>query len=168
MRDFLARLIATGLYSGLTHHLPDLGRTKGGKRIRINYAGTWGTIPAWLIVYFLFEGDQFALGVAAIVTFFLSVWSAGVAEKAYGHDAKKIVIDEWAGMFVSLIMVPFSLPNYLIAFVAFRIFDVAKIPPSRQSERLPGGWGITMDDIVAGIHANILMQVLIRVLNISL
>jgi phosphatidylglycerophosphatase A len=168
MNDLLARLIATGFYSGQTHHLPDLGRTGSGKRIRVNYAGTWGTIPAWLIAYFLMGGHQTALAAASIVTFVLSIWSAGIAEKTYGHDARKIVIDEWAGMFISVIMVPFSLPNYIIAFVAFRVFDVAKIPPARQCEKLPGGLGITMDDVVAGIQANILLQVLIRVLHVNL
>ena len=168
MKDFLARMIATGFYSGYTHHLPHLGHTKGGKPIRVNFAGTWGTIPAWLIAYFLIGGDQLVLASVAIVTFVLSIWSAGVAEKTFGHDAKKIVIDEWAGMFISVIMVPFSLPNYVIAFVAFRLFDVVKIPPARQCEKLPGGLGITMDDVVAGIQANILLQVLIRVLQINL
>ncbi|HOP06598.1 MAG TPA: phosphatidylglycerophosphatase A [candidate division Zixibacteria bacterium] len=137
MKTTFAKLIATGLYSGF-------GRP---------YPGTWGTIPAWLIAYFLIRGDQMILGIVAAVTFVVSVWSAGEAEKVYGHDARKIVIDEWTGMFITLILVPYSLPNYLIAFVAFRGFDVIKIPPARQSEKLPGGWGITMDDVVAGIQA---------------
>ena len=71
----------------------------------------------------------------------------------FGHDARKIVIDEWAGMFVTLLLVPFSFQNYLIAFVMFRIFDVVKIPPARNAEKLPGGWGVTMDDMVAGVQA---------------
>lgn len=168
MKDFLARLIATGFYSGHTHHLPHLGHTATGRAIRVNFAGTWGTIPAWLIAYFLISGDQFVLAAVTVVVFVVSIWSAGVAEQTYGHDAKKIVIDEWAGMFISVIMVPFSLPNYVIAFVAFRLFDVVKIPPARQCENLPGGWGITMDDVVAGIQANLLLQLLIRVLHITL
>lgn len=137
MKSTLAKLIATGLYSGF-------GRP---------YPGTWGTIPAWLIAYFFIRGDQMILGIVAVITFVVSVWSAGEAEKVYGHDARKIVIDEWTGMFITLILVPYSLANYLIAFVAFRGFDVIKIPPARQSEKLPGGWGITMDDVVGGVQA---------------
>lgn len=145
----LAKLIATGLYSGF-------GRP---------YPGTWGTIPAWLIAYFLIRGDQTILAVAAVVCIPISVWAAGEAEKAYGHDARKIVIDEWVGMFVTLLFVPFSLFNYGLAFFAFRGFDVFKFWPARQSEQLPGGWGITADDIIAGIQANVAVHLVIWVLN---
>ena len=68
-------------------------------------------------------------------------------------------------MFVALLFVPYSLINYVIAFFAFRFFDVVKIPPARQLERLRGGWGVTMDDIAAGIHANLATQLAIYILN---
>ena len=145
MKDSLVRLIATGLYSG--YGWP--------------YPGTWGTIPAWLIAYFVIAGNQWVLVPAVVVCFVVSVWSAGSAEKMFGHDARKIVIDEWTGMFVTLLFVPYSLTNYAIAFFAFRGFDVVKIPPAAQSEKLPGGWGITMDDIVAGVQANIVTRLII-------
>lgn len=137
MKDHIVRLVATGLYSG--YGWP--------------YPGTWGTGPAWLIAYFLIGGDQRLLIGAVVLSTVLSVWAAGEAEKMFGHDARKIVIDEWAGMFVTLLFVPFSFQNYLIAFVMFRAFDVVKIPPARNAEKLPGGWGVTMDDIVAGVQA---------------
>lgn len=142
----LTILIATGLYTGYGKPFP----------------GTWGTIPAWLIGYFLISGDQLVLAIVTILTFFISVWSASKTEDFFGHDSKKIVIDEWAGMFVTILFVPFSVINYLIAFILFRAFDVIKIPPVRQLERLPGGWGVTMDDIAAGIYANILTQIIIK------
>ena len=145
MKKRLVIFLATGIYSGF---FPII-------------AGTIGTIPAWLIVYFLIGNNPLVLGLLTAVTFVLSVWSAGEAEKMFGHDAKKIVIDEWAGMFLTLLFIPFSLTNYLIAFFAFRFFDVAKVPPASQAERLPRGWGITLDDIIAGIYANILTRVII-------
>jgi len=149
LKEKIALIIATGCFSGY-------GRP---------FSGTWGTIPAWLISFYLIEGDQPLLMAAIAVTFLLSVWSAGEAEKIFGHDNGKIVIDEWAGMFVSLLFVPYSLLNYINAFFAFRFFDVVKIPPARQFERLPSGWGVTMDDIVAGIHANLATQLAIYILN---
>jgi len=142
MKRTLAKLIATGLYSGKMRPFP----------------GTWGTIPAWLIAFFLIRGDQFVLAIVAGVTTVLSVWSSSEAEKVYGHDAKVIVIDEWAGMFFTLILVPYSLFNYVLAFLVWRAFDVVKIPPARQSEKLPGGWGITMDDVIGGIQACLAMH----------
>jgi phosphatidylglycerophosphatase A len=145
MKKGLIVFLATGIYSGF---FPIV-------------AGTIGTIPAWLIAYFFLGAHPWLLAAVTAITFILAVWSAGEAEKMYGHDAKKIVIDEWAGMFVTVLFIPVSLVNYLIAFFAFRFFDVAKVPPASQAERLPRGWGITMDDIIAGIYANILTRVII-------
>ncbi len=137
MKQFLAKLIATGLYSGYGRPFP----------------GTWGTIPALLIAYFLIGGNQHLLFAAAVVTTAVSAWAANEAESFFGHDARKIVIDEWAGMFITLLFVPISPANYLVGFIAFRLFDVLKIPPARQAENLPGGLGVTADDVVAGIQA---------------
>ncbi len=145
MKDSLVKFLATGLYSGFLKPYP----------------GTWGTIPAWLIAFYFLRGDTVGLVVAIVVSFFASVWLSGEAEKTFGHDARVIVIDEWLGMFVTLLFVPYSLVNYALAFVAFRAFDVFKIWPARQLERLPGGWGITMDDLVAGIQANLFVQIVI-------
>ncbi|HOD67229.1 MAG TPA: phosphatidylglycerophosphatase A [candidate division Zixibacteria bacterium] len=148
MKRGLVQLIAGGLYSGASPIVP----------------GTTGSIPPWLIAWFLLAGNQAALGIVAVLTVFVSVWAAGEAERFYGHDAKKIVIDEWAGMFLTLLFVPYSLVNYLIGFAAFRAFDVVKIPPAAQAERLPRGWGVTMDDVVAGVQANILTQIVVRLI----
>ena len=145
MKDSLVKFLATGLYSGLMKPYP----------------GTWGTIPAWLIAFFLLRGDHLVLITATFLCFFASVWLSGEAEKTYGHDARVIVIDEWLGMFVSVLFIPISLVNYALAFFAFRAFDVFKFWPARQLERLPGGWGITMDDLVAGVQANLFVQFMI-------
>ncbi len=126
--------------------------------------GTVGSIPAWLIAFFLIGDNTFVLAAVTVVTFCASIWSAGKAERTLGRDARKIVIDEWAGMFLALLFVPYSFGNYVIAFFAFRAFDVVKIPPAAQAEKLPGGWGVTMDDVVAGIQANILTQLVIYTL----
>ncbi len=135
--------VATGLYSGYLRP----------------FSGTWGTIPAWALAYFVTGAHPIWHIAATIALLFISVWAAGEAEKTLGQDAKSIVIDEWAGMFVSVLFVPVSLTNYLIAFVAFRFFDVVKLPPAAQFERLHGGWGVTMDDVAAGVHACIVVHI---------
>ena len=145
----VANIVATGIFSGFMKPFP----------------GTWGTLPALAIAILILKGDLALTVIAVVITFLLSVWSSGEAEKVYGHDARKIVIDEWAGMFVALVLVPFSYLNFVIAFVLFRAFDVVKIPPARQFERLPGGWGITMDDIAAGVQANLATHLTIFLLN---
>lgn len=138
-------MLATGFWSGYFPVTP----------------GTFGSIPPWLIAFFLIQNNQLWLIVAAIVATIVSVWSAGETEKELGHDARKIVIDEWAGMFITLLFVPYSLINYAIAFFVFRALDVVKIYPARQAEQLPGGWGVTMDDVVAGVQSNLVTHLII-------
>ena len=145
MMKHLSLFVATGMYSGYLRP----------------YSGTWGTIPAWLIAFYLIQGNILYLAITTVVVFILSVWSAGEAEKVYGHDSKNIVIDEWAGMFVTLLFIPVTLKAYIIAFLLFRLFDVVKLYPAAQFENLPGGWGVTMDDVAAGVYANFATQLVL-------
>jgi len=147
MKNFLIKFLASGLFTGYLKPFP----------------GTWGTIPAWLIAWFLFKGDPPLLWGAAILSTILSIAVASLAEPLMGHDSRQIVIDEWAGMFVSLLFVPYSLQMYIGAFVAFRAFDVVKIWPARQLESLPSGLGVTMDDVAAGIQTLLFVQIVIYV-----
>ncbi|MEA3296727.1 MAG: phosphatidylglycerophosphatase A, partial [candidate division Zixibacteria bacterium] len=101
MKKELIKLIATGFYSGYGRPFP----------------GTWGTIPALLIAFFLIGDNQVILAAVAVLTFIVSVWTANEAEGFFGHDARRIVIDEWAGMFVTVLFVPYSPVNYIIAFI---------------------------------------------------
>jgi phosphatidylglycerophosphatase A len=83
----------------------------------------------------------------------LAVWSAGEAERTLGHDAKPIVIDEVVGQSLALLFVPHSPLAFFAAFVLFRGFDVWKPLGAREIQRLPGGWGVVADDVVAGLTA---------------
>ena len=145
MRKHLVRMVATGLYSGYAPLT----------------SGTFGTIPAVLITYFLI-GNNYQLAAAVLlVSTVISVWAAGEAEQLFGHDSKKIVIDEWAGWFVTAMFVPVTWQNMLIAFVVFRFFDVVKFWPAARLEKLSGGWGVTFDDIAAGVQACLTTHLLI-------
>lgn len=136
---------ASGFYTGYSPLIP----------------GTTGSIPPWIIGYFLIGNDQTTLWIAAGITVILSVYLSTIAEPIMGHDSKKIVIDEWAGMFISFLLIPFTFTNYLIAFLAFRALDAIKFFPANEAEKLPKGWGVTADDIVAGIQANLLTRLII-------
>ena len=90
-------------------------------------------------------------------------------QRAFGQsDPKQCSLDEWAGQALALCLLPFGTTwhEWLIAvgaaFVAFRIFDILKPPPCRRAEKLPHGWGIVADDLMAGVYANILCQLLLR------
>ncbi len=95
------------------------------------------------------------------MTFFAALWSATGAEKVWGKDSRKIVIDEGCGLLVTLLFLPKRLFLYILAFVIFRFLDIVKPPPARDCEKLEGGLGVTLDDVVAGIYANIILQVLV-------
>ena len=83
----------------------------------------------------------------------IAVWAAGEAEKELGHDAKPICIDEAVGQVISLLFVPHTIAAFATAFALFRVFDVIKPFGARQIQDLPGGWGVVMDDVIAGIVA---------------
>jgi phosphatidylglycerophosphatase A len=84
-------------------------------------------------------------------------------------DPGHVVLDEFAGQWIALIGLPFSslhaaLAVLVVQFFLFRFFDVLKAPPARQLERLPDGWGILLDDLAAGIFANVVGQIIFRYL----
>jgi phosphatidylglycerophosphatase A len=90
----------------------------------------------------------------------LSVWISDRAEAALNsHDDSRIVIDEWIGAWIALWGLDQRINHYFIlAFVFFRVFDVMKGPLGRVLQRLRGGWGVTADDVYAGIAANLLWR----------
>jgi phosphatidylglycerophosphatase A len=83
----------------------------------------------------------------------IAIWAAGEAEKELGHDAGPIVIDEAVGQSLALLFVPHTWIAFAAAFVLFRIFDVWKPLGAREAQALPGGIGVVIDDIIAGITA---------------
>ncbi len=101
----------------------------------------------------------FLMGISA-----LAVWIAGRAEQLLGReDDGRIVIDEVVGMLASLALLPARIDVAIVGFFLFRLFDIWKPPPARLAERLPGGLGVVMDDVVAGLYANLVGQVVWRV-----
>lgn len=117
--------------------------------------GTWGTLAALPLWYVMRHSSflWFLLGVFVVALIAIAV--ARAAEKITdGHDAQWIVIDEVAGMLVAAIGVPFSLWQVVFAFVLFRLFDALKPPPIRQlDDHVPGGLGVVVDDLAAGVFA---------------
>jgi len=74
-------------------------------------------------------------------------------EKDLGHDPSIVVIDEVLGMGISLLFLPRNFWLFFIAFLLFRVFDILKPPPINLSQKLPAGWGIMIDDVIAGFYA---------------
>jgi phosphatidylglycerophosphatase A len=94
----------------------------------------------------------------------VAVAVSGAAEKTLGHDAKPIVADEVVGQSIALLFAPHQVAAFAAAFVLFRVFDVWKPLGAREVQRLPGGWGVVADDVVAGLTACGVLQLALWVL----
>ncbi len=96
-----------------------------------------------------------------IIFIFLSfIVSKHAIEKFGKEDPGEIVIDEVCGYMVSMFLIPFSIINIALGFFIFRLFDIVKPYPARKLEKLPGGYGVVMDDVAAGIYTNLLLQLI--------
>jgi len=122
--------------------------------------GTWGTLAAIPIWWALRGLATLPFAIVVLAVCFVSVLVAEAAERIYGkHDVQKIVIDEVAGLLVTAIGVPFRWPEVIAAFVLFRLLDMTKPGPIRTlDERVPGGLGVVLDDVGAGLVACALLH----------
>ncbi len=128
--------------------------------------GTAGALGGCLIACLLQQYTPFLLPsliFLIVLFFFLGVYSSGKLEKEWGKDPSKVVIDEVVGMWIALLMIPSGWMYTLAAFILFRFFDIYKPLFIRKAENLKGGWGIMMDDVVAGIYANVLIQLFVLI-----
>jgi phosphatidylglycerophosphatase A len=142
----LSRLLATGFYSGFFPFAP----------------GTVGSLVA-LLPFLLIPLPNTAAWFSIIVlVFFIGVWAATEVEKTHGHDASVIVIDEMVGMWLSIVFLPSWVNGYWLmgAFLIFRLFDIVKPFPAGISQKLPGGWGVMVDDVIAGIYSNLVLRLI--------
>ena len=144
LRDKAVMLLATGFYTGNMPRAP----------------GTFGTLPGLLLCCFLARLPLAASILIVLALICLAVWVAGEAEQMLGRkDPGCIVIDEIVGMAVALLAIPFTPLTALAGFVLFRLFDILKPPPIRMvDEKVHGGIGIVMDDVIAGVFANLVLR----------
>ena len=94
--------------------------------------------------------------------FLLGVWVSGQAEDESGRDVGRIVIDEVVGMLASVAFLAMTSLTAGLGFLIFRLMDVVKPFPAGLSQRLPGGWGVMADDIVAGADAGLATWVILH------
>jgi len=119
--------------------------------------GTWGTLAGAMFIALLKPSAPLHALLIFVFTG-LGAYSAHEAEKAIGmKDSSHIVIDEFAGYLLASLSFPQDLRYIIASFILFRLFDILKPPPVKFFDR-PGGVGIMADDIIAGIMANIVLQ----------
>jgi phosphatidylglycerophosphatase A len=126
-------------------------------------AGTVAALLFCVIWYLAGEQISFSWALAHVAAaLLLGLWAAGVVEKQWGKDSNRVVIDEWLGMAVSLLALPLSAGLVVCALVLFRFFDILKPLGIRRVEKLPSGWGVMADDLLAGIYTNCLLQLAVN------
>ncbi len=119
--------------------------------------GTLGSFLGLLLLWPL--GAGMAQVLATLFLIGAGILIAGRAARVMGaEDPSAIVIDEIAGIATATVLLPSRLLEWAVAFALFRLFDVTKPFPSRRVERLPGGFGIVADDVIAGLYANLLVR----------
>jgi len=145
--SFFTKLNATGFYSGYSPVAP----------------GTAGSLVG--VAIYLIPGfeNSLSMPIITIAAFFIGVLISNQMEKQLGDDPAPVVIDEIVGMWISLLFLPRQLLFVFTAFLLFRIFDIVKPQPARYVERFKNGWGIMLDDVVAGLYSNIAVRILILI-----
>lgn len=117
-----------------------------------------GVLAAWVLVSWTGWPAE-VLAVAAAVLLGPAVWASGRACQQWGEqDPQRVVVDEVLGQWITLAAAPASDWRYwLLAFAVFRVLDTWKPFPARAAEKLPGGWGVVADDLVAGLYGAIVL-----------
>ncbi|HAZ10957.1 MAG: hypothetical protein A2047_00250 [Omnitrophica bacterium GWA2_41_15] len=144
MKDRLCRMIASVFYIGYLPVAP----------------GTLGSLASLVLYYFICH-DALIMAAVILIVIILGFMTAGRVEKVFGEkDPGEIVIDEFAGMLISLYRLPPTMGYVVTGFLLFRFFDIVKPKPIQSLEKLKGSLGIMSDDIIAGVYANIALQII--------
>jgi phosphatidylglycerophosphatase A len=134
-------LFGTGLYTGYIPIMP----------------ATFASLLAVPLVLLLARSVML-YALVTVLVFFLGVYLATDLEKLWGKDAGRITIDEICGMLVVFFYIRPTLKALVIGFILFRAFDILKLPFVKKVENLKGGWGVMLDDVIAGVMANLLLR----------
>lgn len=148
--NFIERLLGSGFYTG---YIPFI-------------SGTFGSL-AGLIIYYIPGFENLYIIVPLIVLFFgYGVYVGTKFEALYGKDPAQCTIDEVVGMWISLLFLPKIIWISILAFFIWRIMDIVKPQPARMLEKLNGGLGIMIDDVVAGIYSLLIIHIILIIFKI--
>jgi phosphatidylglycerophosphatase A len=130
--------------------------------------GTFGTLAGIPLFLLFTKLTPLNYIIALVILFFFSSYISKRAETIFKKkDASVIVIDEVAGFIVTMALIGPSLYSIVLGFVFFRFFDIIKIWPVRAFDKMSGGYAVVLDDIMAGIYANILLRFTIKYLPLN-
>jgi phosphatidylglycerophosphatase A len=141
--SFFEKFFGSGFYTGYISFIP----------------GTFGSLAA-LIIYYIpgFENPLILIPCIIIFTFY-GIYTGNKFENVYGKDPSQCTIDEVVGMWISLLFLPKIIAISIITFFIWRILDIIKPFPARNFEKIKGGLGIVLDDIISAIYTLIIVHV---------
>lgn len=126
----------------------------GGTYVSVLFAAAWYGTQA--------EGQRPLIQLIVVIALLAAgIIAASAVEKDWGKDNYKVVIDEAAGMMITLFLIPVDWKYALLGLALFRFFDIVKPLGIRKTEQLPGGWGVMADDALAGIYAHMVLWLII-------
>lgn len=138
-----------------------------------NAPGTWGSFFALFPIYFVgIYSPMIGMLLLTFLFSFLTVWVSAACEEEWGGDPSPLVMDEFAGQAMTFVAISFTgVLNYdllllFVGFIFFRFFDIQKPLGVNKLQELPGGWGILVDDLLAGFYAFICLHSLLYILKI--
>jgi len=143
----IAQLLASGLGAGYCPLAP----------------GTVGSLAAAAAAWLFIPAAGRAMPIILLAVMISGTFLASRAEEWWGQDPPRVVIDEMAGQWLGLWLLPKSIFVFLAAFLLFRFFDILKPWGIDAAQELPRGWGVMADDLLAGLYTNILMQAAVLV-----
>ena len=120
---------------------------------------TYASLFALLFPYFIRNSYFYLLFFS--LYFFLSVITINQLEKIWGKDSRKITADEVLGILTTFFLIPINLKTLILGFLLFRFYDIFKLPFLRKVEKLEGGLGVVLDDVLAGILANFTLRIIL-------
>lgn len=145
--DFVTKFIGSGFFTGYSPIA----------------SGTVGSAIALLFFLIPNFSSLYSIIPATIILFVIGGFVADKMEKAYGQDPSVVTVDEIVGMWLSLWFIQITILNVFLAFLIFRILDILKPYPAGEFDKRSGGWNIMLDDVIAGLYTNVILQVAFRI-----
>lgn len=163
MLKSISYFISTGFYSGLSPKAPG---TVGTLFCTLLICAFWNLAPNAHQIIAVFSPGLLCLISTVLGLVCIGYYYQNSADQNKNKfDPQEIVIDEFAGFLLTLAFLPPNNTSLILAFVAFRFFDILKPWPVKIFEKLPGAWGVMMDDLAAGLYGGLTVSVLTHLLN---
>lgn len=121
---------------------------------------TFSSLLIGIPLVLLFHNSLPLYASVTLLIFFLGVYIARELSKVWGEDPRRVTIDEICGIMVTFFLINPDIKRLILGFILFRFFDIVKLPFIKSSEKIGGGFGVMVDDVIAGAISNIVLRII--------